>query len=87
MSANVQAGAIGAAATHAYGRAALSAVAASQTAIVSASVLVINAIRFMKLDAFLQVSAAGTFQVMAKTSVAGASMSVRGGYLQAWKIA
>jgi len=83
---NQQAGAIGAVATYAWGRVALSAVAAMQTAVVSASVLNIDALRFMHFEGMLAVSAAGTVQIMGKGSVAGDSMSVRGGYIRAYRI-
>ena len=84
---NQQAGAIGAAATYSWGRVALSAVAAMNTAVVSASVLATNAIRFMHFEGMLAVSTAGTVQIMGKGSVAGDSMSVRGGYIRAYRLA
>jgi len=76
----------GAAATYGLGRVALSAVAASQTIVTSVSATTINTVKFMKFNGFLNVSANGSFQIMGKTSVAGASMSVRSGWIRAFKI-
>ena len=84
-SVNSQATAAGAAG-FAIGYAALSAVAAGQTAIVSISVATINVMRHMTFEALLATSAAGSFQLMAKTSAAGASMSVRGGWIKGYKV-
>ena len=68
------------------GRVALSAVAAGQTAVVSVSIATINSLRGLNLEGMINVSTGGTFQLMAKTSVAAAGLLIRGGYLQAWKI-
>jgi hypothetical protein len=76
----------GAATTYAGGRVALSAIAAGATIITSVTVAAVNSMRFVKIHGMICTSAAGTAQVMAKTSVAGASMSVRGGYLRAYRI-
>lgn len=81
-----QAGVAGASAM-ALGRVALSAVAASNTAVVSVSVATINAIRGVNIEGMLAVSAAGTFRMMARGSVAGDSLSVRGGFLRAYRVA
>lgn len=82
MSATTQ----GSNAVGAVGYLALSAVAAGNTVVASVSITTVNSMRFMEFKGMLQVSAGGTFQVMAKTSVAGASMSVRGGYIKSYKI-
>ena len=61
---------------------ALSATAAGQTVIISISVATINTIMALQWEAFLAVSAAGSFQIMARGSVAGDSTSIRGGWIQ-----
>lgn len=68
------------------GNAILSAVAAGTTAVVSVSVATVNVLRAVRFEGMLATSAAGSFQLMAKTSVAGASMSVRGGYIRAYRL-
>jgi hypothetical protein len=65
---------------------ALSAVVAGQTILASISIATVNLIKHCYLRGMIATSAAGTMQLMGKTSVAGASMSVRGGYLQARRI-
>jgi hypothetical protein len=82
----VQAGAVGAVAVQAAGRVALSAAPAGQTVIVSVSTTTINVYKYMHIRGMVCTSAAGTGQVMAKTSVAGASLSVRAGYLKAYRL-
>jgi hypothetical protein len=69
-----------------YGFANFSAIAAGNTAVVSVSVATINVMRTVMIEGFLYVSANGTAQIMAKSSVAGASMSVRGGYIMSRKL-
>lgn len=86
MAATITQATAGAAGTYAAGKVALSAVAAGNTAIVSASIGTLNQARFVKIQGMICTSAAGTAQLMAKSSVAGASMSVRGGYLKAYRI-
>ena len=68
------------------GRVAFGQVAALNTAVVSVSVATLNSLRFMHVKGFLQPSASGSVNIMAKTSVAGASMSVRSAWLQVWLI-
>jgi hypothetical protein len=63
-----------------------SAAAAGQTVLVSISIAAINNLRHFQFDGFIAVSTAGTMQMMAKTSVANASMSVRGGFIRAFKL-
>ena len=86
VASTAQAGVMGTSAK-AWGNAALSAVAAGQTAIVSISVATINALRNLEFHAFLNVSAAGSFQLMARGSAAGADMNVRGGWIRALRLA
>jgi hypothetical protein len=69
------------------GRVALSAVAAGQTVVASVSIATVNVLRDLQINGMINTSAAGTLQLMAKTSVAGASMSVRGGYIRAFRLA
>jgi hypothetical protein len=68
------------------GYAAFSAAAAGQTAIVSVSVITVNIVRILEIRGMIATSAAGTMQLMAKGSVAGATISVRGGYLRGMRI-
>jgi hypothetical protein len=68
------------------GRVALSAIAAGQTIIASVSIATINSRRGARIQGVMATSAAGNLQLMAKTSVAGASMSIFGGYLNARRI-
>jgi hypothetical protein len=81
-----QAGAVGAVATQAQGRATFSAIAAGNTTIVSVSATTVNLLKYMNFDGIICTSAAGTGRIMARTSVAGASMSVRAGYIRAYKL-
>ncbi len=81
-----QAAAIGAVAVYSWGRVVQSAVAANNTAVVSASVLAVNAIRYCQFRGMLGVSNTGTFQIMARGSVANDSLSVLGGYIRAYKL-
>ena len=82
ISTPIQTGAPGA-----HGIATFSAIAAGQTTIVSAANIgTINVLRGTKIEGFLAVSATGTFRMMGKTSAVGASLSVRGGWLRAFKV-
>ena len=69
-----------------FGFAVFSAIAAGQTAIVSVSVATVNVLRFTTIEGMVATSAAGSFQLMAKGSVAADSLSVRGGYLKAYRV-
>jgi hypothetical protein len=70
-----------------HGVALLSAVAALQTVIVSVSAPTINVLQMMEFMAFLNVSTAGSFQIMGGRSVAGATLSVLGGWIRAHRLA
>jgi hypothetical protein len=70
----------------AAGVVAVGAQAGGNSQIILVSVTTINALRCMKTEAMIQTSAAGTIQLMARTSVAGSSMSVRGGYIRAYRL-
>ena len=59
---------------------------AGQTIIASALLTAINSPRMMVFDCLLNVSAGGTFQLMAKTSAAGQGLLIRSGYLRAYKV-
>jgi hypothetical protein len=81
-----QSGAVGAVSTQAQGRQTFSAVAAGNTTIVSVSATTVNLLKYMNFDGIICTSAAGTGRIMARTSVAAASMSVRAGYVRAYKL-
>lgn len=68
------------------GYAAMSAVAALTTAIVSVSVTAVNALRYLRIEGLINTSASGALGIMVKSSVAGASMSVRSGYIRAIRL-
>lgn len=72
----------------AFGRLALSAVAAGQNVVASISIADINSPRFAMFEALLYVSAAGSFQVMARVSTSGVGLGVliKGGYIRAFQI-
>jgi len=71
---------------YADGGVALSQVVAGQTAVVSLSVLSINAPRNVNFWGFIHASATGTFQIMARASVAASGMVVGHGYIQAIRV-
>jgi hypothetical protein len=81
-----QSGAVGAVSTQSQGRQTFSAVAAGNTTIVSVSTTTVNLLKYMNFEGIVCTSAAGTGRVMARTSVAGSSMSVRAGYVRAYKL-
>lgn len=64
----------------------MSAVAAGRTAVISVSVATINQMKYLEITGMVATSVAGTMRLMAKTSVAGASMSVRSGFLRALRV-
>lgn len=66
---------------------ALSAVAAGQTIMGSVVVANLGARQLMQLESYLVTSAAGSFQLMAKVSVATAVMTINSGYIRAYRIA
>ena len=72
--------------TEIAGYVAMSAVAAGNTMVVSVSATATNVLRYMKIEGMVATSAAGTMQLMARGSVAADSLSVRGGYLKAYRI-
>jgi hypothetical protein len=53
---------------------------------VSVSTTTVNLLKYMNFEGIVCTSAAGTGRVMARTSVAGSSMSVRAGYVRAYKL-
>lgn len=65
---------------------AFSAIAAGQATIVSVSITTVNVIRSMNFRGMIDTSAAGTIQIMAAVSVTAASLSIRGGYIRAYRI-
>jgi hypothetical protein len=68
------------------GYAAMSALAAGTTIMVSVSAPTVNVLRFMRFEGYIVTSAAGTMQLGARGSVAGDSLTVRGGFIRAYRI-
>lgn len=56
------------------------------TQLVSVSATVVSQQQFFACDGFVNVSAAGTVQLMARTSVAGSGMRIRSGYIRAYRL-
>ena len=80
-------GSIGGASVYAFGWQTWSAQGPLNTAIVSVSVATVNVIRHVEIHGFLIIGAAnGSVQIMARGSVAGDSLSVRGGYIRAVRV-
>ena len=69
-----------------HGYAALSAVVAGNTAVVSVSVATIQVLRPIAFQGMINASATGVVQIMARASVAGGEMLVRSGYIRALRL-
>jgi hypothetical protein len=68
------------------GGGAFSAVAAGTRVTASVSAATLNVIRWMEITGFLNTSAAGTMQLMARTSAAAQDVTIRGGYLRLYRV-
>jgi hypothetical protein len=69
-----------------FGHGAFSAVAAGTRVTASVSAPVLNVIRWMEITGYLNTSAAGTMQLMARTSAAGRDLVCRGGYIRLYRV-
>ena len=52
----------------------------------SVSAAALNVIRWMEITGFLNTSAAGTIQLMARASAAAQDLTIRGGYLKLYRV-